>query len=81
MIICFSLRIGTSILTAGSPSFLRLGFLPSTPEGSAMLSESRDDIGVADHMTIFLGIDIFLTMLFFNLFGDVLHAALDTQLK
>jgi glutathione transport system permease protein len=81
VIIYFSMRIGASILTAGRLCFLLQGSLPSTPKGSAMLSERRDYIGVADHMTIFPGIDIFLTMLFFNLSGDVLHAALDTQLR
>jgi glutathione transport system permease protein len=81
VIIYFSMRIGTSILTAGRLCFRPQGSLPSTPKGSVMLSERRDYIGVADHMNIFPGIDIFLTMLFFNLSGDVLHAALDTQLR
>ena len=81
VIIYFTLRIGTSIITAASLSFLGLGAQPPTPEWGAMLAESRDYIGVADHMTIFPGIAIFLTVLFFNLFGDGLRAALDPKLK
>lgn len=32
-------------------------------------------------MTLFLGIAIFLTVLFFSLFGDGLRAALDPKMK
>lgn len=81
VIIYFTMRIGTSIITAASLSFLGLGAQPPTPEWGAMLAESRDYIGVADHMTIFPGIAIFLTVLFFNLFGDGLRAAMDPKTK
>jgi glutathione transport system permease protein len=81
VIVYFTMRIGTSIITAASLSFLGLGAQPPTPEWGAMLAESRDYIGVADHMTIFPGITIFLTVLFFNLLGDGLRAALDPKLK
>ena len=81
VIVYFTMRIGTSIITAASLSFLGLGAQPPTPEWGAMLAESRDYIGVADHMTIFPGLAIFLTVLFFNLFGDGLRAALDPKLK
>lgn len=81
VIVYFTMRIGTSILTASSLSFLGLGAQPPTPEWGAMLAESRDYIGVADHMTIYPGIAIFLTVLFFNLFGDGLRAALDPKTK
>lgn len=81
VIVYFTMRIGTSIITASSLSFLGLGAQPPTPEWGAMLAESRDYIGVADHMSIYPGIAIFLTVLFFNLFGDGLRAALDPKTK
>ncbi len=81
VIVYFTMRIGTSIITAASLSFLGLGAQPPTPEWGAMLAESRDYIGVADFMTIIPGIAIFLTVLSFNLFGDGLRAALDPKLK
>lgn len=81
VIVYFTMRIGTSIITAASLSFLGLGAQPPTPEWGAMLAESRDYIGVADHMSIYPGIAIFLTVLFFNLFGDGLRAALDPKTK
>ena len=46
-----------------------------------MLAENRDYIGAADHMTIFPDLAIFLNVLFFNLFGDCLRAALGPKLK
>jgi ABC-type dipeptide/oligopeptide/nickel transport system permease component len=48
VIVYFTLRIGTSILTASSLSFLGLGAQPPAPEWGAMLAESRDYIGVAE---------------------------------
>ncbi len=80
-IVYFTMRIGTSILTASSLSFRGLGAQPPTPEWGAMLAESRDYIGVADHLTIFPGIAIFLTVLAFNIFGDGLRAAFDPKLQ
>jgi len=80
-IVYFTMRIGTSILTASALSFLGLGAQPPTPEWGAMLAESRDYIGVADHLTIFPGIAIFLTVLAFNIFGDGLRAAFDPKLQ
>jgi glutathione transport system permease protein len=80
-IVYFTMRIGTSILTASSLSFLGLGAQPPTPEWGAMLAESRDYIGVADHLTIFPGIAIFLTVLAFNIFGDGLRAAFDPKIR
>lgn len=81
VIVYITLRIGTSILTASSLSFLGLGAQPPTPEWGAMLAESRDYIGVLDYMTIMPGVAIFLTVLAFNLFGDGLRAALDPKIK
>ena len=80
-IVYFTMRIGTSILTASSLSFLGLGAQPPSPEWGAMLAESRDYIGVADHLTIFPGIAIFLTVLAFNILGDGLRAAFDPKLQ
>lgn len=80
-IVYFTMRIGTSILTASSLSFLGLGAQPPPPNWGAMLAESRDYIGVADHLTIFPGIAIFLTVLAFNIFGDGLRAAFDPKLQ
>jgi glutathione transport system permease protein len=81
VIVYVSLRIGTAILTAASLSFIGLGAQPPSPEWGAMLAYGRSYLGVADHLTLFPGIAIFITVLAFNLLGDGLRDALDQKLR
>jgi glutathione transport system permease protein len=81
VIVYLSLRIGTSILTAAALSFIGLGAQPPSPEWGAMLSDGRSYLGVADHLTVFPGIAILVTVLAFNLLGDGLRDALDQKLR
>jgi glutathione transport system permease protein len=81
VIVYASLRMGTSILTAAALSFIGLGAQPPSPEWGAMLSDGRSYLGVADHVTIFPGLAILITVLAFNLLGDGLRDALDQKLR
>jgi glutathione transport system permease protein len=81
VIVYVSLRVGTSILTAASLSFIGLGAQPPSPEWGAMLSDGRSYLGVADHIMLFPGIAIFVTVLAFNVLGDGLRDALDQRLR
>ncbi len=81
IVVYFTMRIGTSIITAASLSFLGLGAQPPTPEWGAMLNEARADMVIAPHVAIFPSLAIFLTVLAFNLLGDGLRDALDPRLK
>ena len=81
VIVYASLRLGTSILTAASLSFIGLGARPPSSEWGAMLSDGRSYLGVADHLTLFPGIAILMTVLAFNLLGDGLRDALDQKLR
>lgn len=81
VIVYASLRLGTSILTAASLSFIGLGARPPSSEWGAMLADGRSYLGVADHLTLFPGIAIFITVLAFNLLGDGLRDALDQKLR
>jgi glutathione transport system permease protein len=81
VIVYASLRMGTSILTAASLSFIGLGAQPPSPEWGAMLADGRSYLGVADHVTIFPGMAILITVLAFNLLGDGLRDALDQKLR
>jgi glutathione transport system permease protein len=81
VIVYASLRVGTSILTAAALSFIGLGARPPSPEWGAMLSDGRSYLGVADHITLFPGIAIFVTVLALNVFGDGLRDALDQRLR
>lgn len=81
IVVYFTMRIGTSIITAASLSFLGLGAQPPTPEWGAMLNEARADMVIAPHVAIFPSLAIFITVLAFNLLGDGMRDALDPKLK
>jgi glutathione transport system permease protein len=81
VVVYFSLRIGTSIITAAALSFLGMGAQPPTPEWGAMLNAARADMLVAPHVAIVPAIAIFVTVLAFNLLGDGLRDALDPKIE
>lgn len=80
IVVYFTMRLGTSIITAASLSFLGMGAQPPTPEWGAMLNEARADMVNAPHVALFSSLAIFLTVLAFNLLGDGLRDALDPKI-
>jgi glutathione transport system permease protein len=80
VVVYFSLRIGTSIITAASLSFIGMGAQPPMPEWGAMLNEARADMITSPHVALFPSLAIFLTVLAFNLLGDGLRDALDPKI-
>lgn len=81
IVVYFTMRIGVSIISAASLSFLGLGAQPPTPEWGAMLNEARADMVMSPHVALFPALAIFLTVLAFNLLGDGLRDALDPKIK
>jgi peptide/nickel transport system permease protein len=81
VIVQTTMRIGSSIISASSLSFLGLGVPAPDPEWGTMLSDGRQYIRTAPHMTLFPGLAIMLTVLAFNMLGDALRDALDPKLK
>ena len=80
IVVYFTMRRGTSLITAASLSFLGMGAQPPTPEWGAMLNEARADMVNAPHVALFPSLAIFLTVLAFNLLGDGLRDALDPKI-
>ena len=80
IVVYFTMRLGTSIITAASLSFLGLGAQPPPPESGAMLNEARADMVNAPHVALFPSLAIFFTVLAFNLLGDGLRDALDPKI-
>jgi glutathione transport system permease protein len=80
IVVYFTMRLGTSIITAASLSFLGLGAQPPTPEWGAMLNEARADMVNAPHVALFPSLAIFFTVLAFNLLGDGMRDALDPKI-
>jgi glutathione transport system permease protein len=80
VVVYFTLRIGTAIITASSLSFLGMGAPVEMPEWGAMLSRARDFLGTAPHYAIAPSLAIFVTVLAFNILGDGLRDAIDPKL-
>jgi peptide/nickel transport system permease protein len=76
-----TLRIGMSILTTASLSFLGLGAQPPTPEWGEMLSTARPYVRQAWWLTVFPGSAITITVLAINLLGDGLRDILDPKMR
>jgi ABC-type dipeptide/oligopeptide/nickel transport system permease subunit len=81
VIVQSTFQIATSILWAAGLGFLGLGAQAPTPEWGAMLSNGRDYIRTAHHLTTFPGLAILLMVLGFNLVGDGLRDALDPKTR
>jgi len=81
VIVWTSLRMVTVLLAAAGLNFLGLGVLPPTPEWGAMLSNARDYMFTAPHVTTAPGVAISLVVLGFNLFGDGLRDAIDPRMR
>jgi peptide/nickel transport system permease protein len=81
IIVQATLTVGTAILDAAGLSFLGLGAQPPLPEWGAMLSDGRSALQTAPWVVMFPGLEIFMVVLGFNLFGDGLRDALDPRLK
>jgi peptide/nickel transport system permease protein len=67
------------IISESSLSFLGLGAPPGTPSWGAMLSEGKQVILDAPHVSIFPGLAILLVVLAFNFVGDGLRDKFDPK--
>lgn len=71
--------VGTVILAAGSLAFIGLGARPPTPDWGLMVANGRTVILDQWWVATFPGLAIFVTVLAFNLVGDVLLRVLDPR--
>jgi len=81
LIVLSTLGVAQAILSAATLSFLGLGIQPPTPEWGAMLSDGRQFLRHAPHLTIFPGVAIAVVVMALNLLGDGLRDALDPKLR
>ncbi|WP_324716474.1 ABC transporter permease [Carboxydochorda subterranea] len=73
LLVAATLDVGWMITAAAGMSFLGLGAQPPTAEWGIMLSEGRQYIRVAPHVSVLPGMAIFLVVLSLNLLGDGLR--------
>lgn len=76
-----TLGVASAILSTSGLAFIGLGIPKPKPEWGAMLSDGREFLRHAPHITTFPGIAIMITILSLNLLGDGLRDALDPRLK
>lgn len=79
IIVASTINIATAILIESSLSFLGLGVQPPNASWGSMLQNAQGYIGDATYLAIFPGLLILLTVLSFNILGDVLRSAFDPK--
>jgi peptide/nickel transport system permease protein len=80
IIVQATFNIAGVIISESSLSFLGLGVPPGTPSWGAMLSEGKEVILDAPHVSIFPGLAIVLIVLAFNFLGDGLRDKFDPRI-
>ncbi|MDI3269965.1 MAG: ABC transporter permease [Bacillota bacterium] len=80
LLVAATLDVGWMITAAAGLSFLGLGAQPPMAEWGVMLSDGRQFVRVAPHLTLVPGIAIFVVVLALNILGDALRDVLDPRL-
>ncbi|RMG62046.1 MAG: ABC transporter permease [Calditrichaeota bacterium] len=81
VLVMATLGMASMIITEAGLSFLGLGTQPPTPSWGGMLSEGRQYLLEAPHLTTFPGLAIMILVLGFSFLGDALRDALDPHIK
>lgn len=79
IIVASSINIANAILMESSLSFLSLGVVQPNASWGSMLKDAQAYLGQAPYMAIFPGILILLTVLSFNLIGDILRETFEAK--
>jgi len=77
LLVFFCQHISEVILTVAGLSLIGIGIQPPWPEWGTLLMNSRAYMQTAPWLLFFPGLFIFITVLIFNLLGDVMRDALD----
>ena len=76
-----SINIASAILMESSLSFLGLGVQQPMSSWGSMLQAAQSYIGEAPNLAIFPGLLILLTVLSFNVLGDVFRIAFEPKIN
>jgi peptide/nickel transport system permease protein len=79
VIVASTLNIANAILTESSLSFFGLGVRQPDSSWGSMLKYAQGYIGEAPHLAIFPGVLILLTVLSFNVLGDIFRVAFEPK--
>ncbi|TBL76301.1 ABC transporter permease [Paenibacillus thalictri] len=81
LVVQMTLRLGHSILSESSLSFLGIGIQPPTAAWGSMVSDGRNYLTDLPIMSLAPGLAIMLVVFAFNMVGDGLRDALDPRLR
>jgi ABC-type dipeptide/oligopeptide/nickel transport system permease subunit len=73
--------LGTSVLFAGSLSFLGLGVVPPAAEWGAMISQGRGYLALAPHLVVVPGAALAGFVVGINMLGDGLRIVFDPRMR
>lgn len=79
IIVAAPINIASAILMESTLSFLGLGIQQPDSSWGSMLNNAQGSIGEAPHLALFPGLFIFLTVLSFNVLGDVFRVAFEPK--
>lgn len=79
VIVASTINIASAILTESSLSFLGLGVQQPKSSWGSMLKSAQGYMDTSSYMAIFPGMLILLTVLSFNVLGDLLRVAFDSK--
>lgn len=81
VIVIFTTRVGRSLLTIASLSYLGLGITPPHADWSVMINDARMTFRSSPHLILIPGIFIFLLIWSLNMLGDALRDRFDVKHK
>lgn len=81
IIVVATMRIGASIMSIATLSYLGLGTPAPNPEWGGMIATAKDYMWQAPSLIIIPGFVVMLTVIAFNILGDKLRDILDPSLK
>ncbi|PHV70346.1 GNAT family acetyltransferase [Sporanaerobium hydrogeniformans] len=79
VVVLFTTRVGRSVLSIASLSYLGLGLQPPHPDWSVMISDARLHYRSAPHLIIVPGLCMFTLLFAINLLGDALRDRMDVR--
>ncbi|GAC43454.1 permease component [Paenibacillus popilliae ATCC 14706] len=79
IIVAATINIASAILMESSLSFLGLGIQQPNSSWGSMLNDAQGFIGEAPYLALFPGLFILLTVLSFNVLGDVFRVAFEPK--
>jgi peptide/nickel transport system permease protein len=81
VLVAAMLATGDAIILEATLGFFGLGAQPPTPSWGAMMSSGTAQLFIAPWVILLPGLAVALTVVFINLFGDAVIAALDVRAK